>query len=146
MKKANVKIGRPPKTKYSVPGWAVRRIAQLARDAGAQEQKVLELALQAGLVEIAELYQPVIDYSAALTERSSHEKFPLDTVESFAESADSLGESAPEVGDDGREVATLPLADDAPLRPGLGETHATDLEAFNPEPDRFTPAGHGLIE
>lgn len=155
MKKNSSKRGRPPLARHTLPGWAIRRIAQLAREAGAQEQRILELALQAGLVEVAELYAPVINYARSLAKQTltpQRDEEPLDSfpepvaapdesdlelIEDYPIHSASLGGSAPAGGDQ-------PESPDAPLRSGLGEEDGADLELANPAADRFTPAGRSM--
>ena len=173
MKKEKPRVGRPPKSsqKNALPGWAVKRISQIARDAGASETRILELALQAGFIEIAELYAPIIEYARNLSK--AHEK-PLEPtsatstpaavpepgvgIESaaFQEPVDPAiaaaaasspgsleGHIVDAPGEDIEEVTggDYPSDDDALEQRGLSEEEGTDLEFDNPEPDRFTPAG-----
>ena len=176
MKKEKPRVGRPPKSsqKNALPGWAVKRISQIARDAGASETRILELALQAGFIEIAELYAPIIEYARNLSK--AHEK-PLEPT-----SATSTPAAVPEPGV-GIESAAFqepvdqtlatasgaaggsleghivdapgesveegtggdyPPDDDALEQRGLSEEDGTDFESFNPEPDQFTPAGRSI--
>ena len=173
MKKQQPRLGRPPKNSHShaLPGWAVKRISQIARDAGASETRILELALQAGFIEIAELYAPIIEYARNLSK--AHEKpiepapatspiaavpepglgieattvrEPVDPVLAAAAGAAIRALEGHIVDAPGESVeegtgGDYPPDDDADEQRGLSEEDGTDLEFDNPEPDRFTPAG-----
>jgi hypothetical protein len=136
-------IGRP--FNLSLPSWAQKRIAEMARAAGASEKKVLELTLQAGIVEIEELYKPIIAYSKALRTRAlpSHEVKPPVTSEvdePEPEDLDVLETELEQVG----EFAAFDQESgpgDAPERSGLGSEIGAD-PGLDPEADRITGAGN----
>lgn len=154
MKKNISKRGRPPLARHTLPGWAIKRISQIARDAGASETRILELALQAGFIEIAELYKPLIAYAQNLAKQTLAPQRDEEPIDSFTESVAAPAQPDDELMEeypiDSRGLGPAPEGGDQPEltnadeRSGLGEEDETDLDLANPTADRFTPAGRSM--
>jgi len=136
------KRGRPARSANGLPAWAQKRIAEIARAAGASEKKVLELSLQAGLIEVEELYQPIITYSANLKAKTHHETKPTAQATAtipepvlepdFEEPLELDPYSEP-------EESVEPRTDNALKRSDSPEETDIDFEDVSPEADRITP-------